>query len=157
MFLRAGMVQKEGIEFKAIRVKNSTFAELTIGTEASLSKKVTAEEMARFAELSGDHNPLHTDEAFARAAGFDTRVVYGQLLHAYVSALAGMQLPGKHCLLLSTDLNFKHPTFLNDTVTVTGKVASRIDSLQVIAVEVRITNQHGVVVAQGKYLAKVLK
>jgi acyl dehydratase len=101
-----------------------TLEELVEGTEASFQYLVRDADVEAFAELSGDRNPLHTDPAFSRRAGFRDRVVHGAFVAALASRLVGMDLPGRDSLLLSLRLDFVAPTFPGETVEVTGKVES---------------------------------
>lgn len=85
---------------------------------------VDDEQMRRFAELSGDFNPLHTDEAFAKAKGFEGRVVYGALLLAKVSELIGMRLPGKDGVWARVEFDFLKPLYVNQSAELEARVAS---------------------------------
>lgn len=85
---------------------------------------VDDQQMRRFAELSGDFNPLHTEEAFARAKGFQGRVVYGALLLAKVSELIGMRLPGKDSIWARVDFEFLKPLYVNQAAVLEARVAS---------------------------------
>ncbi|MBI2236375.1 MAG: (R)-hydratase [Magnetospirillum sp.] len=84
------------------------------GTTARLPFRVSAEDMDAFARLSGDFNPLHTDDAFARASGFAGRVVYGGLLVAQVSRLLGMELPGRDGVWIGLKMDFRAPLFIDE-------------------------------------------
>ena len=99
-----------------------TLSELGPGFRAAVDFTVTAEQMRQFAELSGDFNPLHTDEAFARRKGFEGRVVYGALLVALVSRLIGMELPGQDGVWASVSLDFRKPLYVGDAAQVEGIV-----------------------------------
>ncbi len=94
------------------------------GQSVSVELWVDDEQMRRFAELSGDFNPLHTDDAFARAKGFRGRVVYGALLLAKVSELIGMRLPGKDSVWARVDFEFLRPLYVNQSAELEARVAS---------------------------------
>jgi acyl dehydratase len=98
------------------------FEDLQFGQEARFEALITAADVDRFAELSGDVSPLHTDQAFAAARGFGDRVVHGAYLAALASRLCGMVLPGRNGLLLAMSLSFAAPTLVGTRVTVTGTV-----------------------------------
>ena len=70
--------------------------DLTVGQSVVVELSIDDAQLRQFAELSGDFNPLHTDDAFARSKGFRGRVVYGALIIAKISELIGMRLPGKN-------------------------------------------------------------
>lgn len=94
-------------------MKALALSDLTEGAAARLSFRVSAEDMDAFARLSGDLNPLHTDDAFARAKGFCGRVVYGGLLVAQVSRLLGMELPGRDGVWMGLRMEFRAPLFID--------------------------------------------
>src|SRR3989344_227582 len=96
------------------------FASISVGEAASFEKIISEDDVRAFAVLSGDYNPLHMDDAYARSTSFGARVVHGMLLAGLVSRLIGMQLPGKRALLMKESLEFKKPVYIGDTVTVEG-------------------------------------
>jgi len=97
--------------------------ELTEGRAVVVELSVDDAQMQKFAELSGDFNPLHTDEAFARSKGFQGRVVYGALLVAKVSELIGMRLPGKHSVWASLSLEFLLPLYVGESAQLEAVVS----------------------------------
>lgn len=105
-------------------------AQLLSVRELIAGRRVTAElcvddaQMYRFAALSGDHNPLHLDEAFARSKGFAGRVVYGGLLVAKISELIGMRLPGKNSVWASLSLDFLKPLYVGESAELEAEVRS---------------------------------
>lgn len=133
-----------------------SYEDISIGQEASFSRTITAEMMDSFLLLSGDENPLHADEAFAKGKGFPERVVYGMLTASLYSCLAGMHLPGKNCLLQSVHADFLHPVFLGDTLTVNGEITEKTDSVRQIVIRAVIRNQDGKKVSRAKIEAGVL-
>lgn len=90
-----------------------SLAELTEGLRVVAPFSIDSQQMRQFAELSGDFNPLHTDDTFARSKGFEGRVVYGALLAAKVSELIGMRLPGRNSVWVSLSLDFLKPLYVN--------------------------------------------
>ncbi len=85
---------------------------------ASATRRVVEEDIIKFAEVSGDHNPLHLDEAFAASTKFEGRVAHGMLTASFISALFGNQFPGPGCIYISQTLKFKAPVRIGDTVKV---------------------------------------
>ena len=134
-----------------------TLAQLAPGTAESFSVTVTTEMMEHFYAITGDASPIHMDEAYAAQRGYPGRVVYGMLGASLVSTLAGVYLPGEHCLLHEVDARFAKPVFIGDTLTVTGKVAEVNDTFGEITVKYSITNQNGQKVTRGLYKAGVAK
>ncbi len=125
--------------------------DLVEGQTYSFLASITPQEMMHFCQLSGDTNPLHMDDDFARKRGFRSRVVYGLLMGAYVSRMAGMFLPGKNCLLLGVDLKFVSPCYVGDTIEVTAVVREISMALKAAVLKVVITNKaSGHVLARGK-------
>ncbi len=134
-----------------------TLAQLAPGTTESFTVTVTTEMMEHFYAITGDASPIHMDEAYAAQRGYPGRVVYGMLGASLVSTLAGVYLPGEHCLLHEVDARFAKPVFIGDTLTVTGKVAEVNDTFGEITVKYSITNQNGQKVTRGLYKAGVAK
>ena len=132
-------------------------AQLAPGTAESFTVTVTTEMMEHFYAITGDASPIHMDEAYAAQRGYPGRVVYGMLGASLVSTLAGVYLPGEHCLLHEVDARFAKPVFIGDTLTVTGKVAEVNDTFGEITVKYSITNQNGQKVTRGLYKAGVAK
>jgi 3-hydroxybutyryl-CoA dehydratase len=92
------------------------FEDLRIGQGASLLRTVTQADVIAFAEVSGDHNPVHLDEAYAAQTAFKTRIAHGMLSASYISALLGTRLPGPGAIYLSQTLHFRRPVRLGVTV-----------------------------------------
>ena len=78
--------------------------------------KITPEVYYSFQRCSNDFNPLHTDAAFAAKKGFNQVVVYGNVLNAFISHFVGMLLPSRDVMILSQNINFRKPVFVNDEV-----------------------------------------
>ncbi len=105
------------------------FEDLTVGQTAQMSRVVGAADIEAFAEVSGDNNPVHLDEAYAKTTTFGERIAHGMLSAAYISALLGMKLPGPGVIYLSQSLRFRRPVKIGDLVvarvTVTALNAAR--------------------------------
>lgn len=97
--------------------------DLTEGQSVVVELSFDDAQMQKFAELSGDFNPLHTDDAFARSKGFRGRVVYGALLVAKISELIGMRLPGRNSVWSSLTLDFLQPVYVDQAVQLEAVVA----------------------------------
>ena len=96
------------------------FDELSIGQAAEMSRVVGAADIEAFAEVSGDNNPVHLDEAYAKTTTFGERIAHGMLSAGYISAVLGTVLPGPGAVYLSQTLAFKRPVKIG--VEVTAKV-----------------------------------
>ena len=116
-----------------------TFASLAVGDHASIECQVTEEDISSFAELSGDHNPLHVDDSYAAHTPFGKKVAHGMLLGAFVSQLIGMKLPGHHALLMKQSLEFKKTAHGGDVIVVRGTVVHKSDVTHLIELAVTLT------------------
>lgn len=92
------------------------FDELTVGQTAEMSRVVGVADIEAFAEVSGDNNPVHLDEAYAKTTAFGERIAHGMLSAAYVSAVLGTRLPGPGAIYLSQSLRFRRPVRIGDLV-----------------------------------------
>ena len=93
------------------------FDELAVGQTAEVSHVVGAHDLEAFAEVSGDTNPVHLDEAYAKTTTFGGRIAHGMLGAAYISAVIGNRLPGPGSIYLSQSLRFRRPVRIGDAVT----------------------------------------
>src|SRR3982751_3154531 len=96
--------------------------ELVPGMSASSTRTVTEQHIQLFGEATGDMNPVHFDEEFARKTVFRGRVAHGALSIGFISALLGTQLPGEGSIFLSASIVFKTPVRIGDTVVTTARV-----------------------------------
>lgn len=112
--------------------------------------QVTVEDIDRFAEVSGDDNPIHMDAGFARERGFRGRVVHGMLLGAFLSRVLGTKLPGAGALWLSQSLRFVQPVYVNDRIEVIVKVRYKSESLRMMVLETIVLNERGATVLEGE-------
>ena len=134
-----------------------TLAEMTPGLTESFTVTVTEEMMQDFERLSGDCSPIHVDETYAKARGYGGRVVYGMLGASFFSTLAGVYLPGEHCLLHGVECKFARPVFIGDTLTVTGTVVNVSEAVAEAEIKAVITNQDGKKVTRGVIKAGLAK
>lgn len=118
-------------------------ADLAPGVTESFTVTITEEMMAQFYAITGDNSPIHMDADYAAGRGYPGRVVYGMLGASFLSTLAGVYLPGEHCLLHGVDLKFAKPIFIGDTLTVTGVVDEVNDTFREITIKASIVNQDG--------------
>lgn len=95
-----------------------TIGELKVGMTASHEHVVTAQDVEAFAAVSGDHNPVHLDEAYAKTTRFKGRIAHGMLVASYISTVLAAKLPGPGTIYLGQTLTFKAPVRLGDKVDV---------------------------------------
>lgn len=131
-----------------------TFDDIKIGLEHKFTEKITKSNLDSFAIVSGDYNPLHMDEIYAKTTKFKKRVCHGMLLASFFSRLVGMYIPGKNALYFSQTLDFQNPCYVDDTVTVQGQVMDKSDSTKIITLKTSIHNQMGLCLVDG--IAKIM-
>ncbi len=102
-----------------------------------------------FQLCSGDMNPLHTDESFAKQKGFRERVMYGNILNGFVSYFIGECLPTKSVIIHSQDIVFKNPVYLNDNVLLEAVIDGVYESVNAIEFKFKFFNQNNKVIAKG--------
>ena len=124
--------------------------DLTVGQKASRSLTLTAEHVEKYAEMTGDYNPLHFDEAFAAGTKFGKLVVQGGLTTGVLNALVAMDMPGPGTVFLSHDIKFLAPVFIGDTITGEAEVLSVHATKPVTQLKVTITRQTGETVLEGE-------
>ncbi len=126
-----------------------------LGQTDSLIRSVTAAEVERFAEASGDTNPMHLDETFAATTRFGRRIAHGMLGASYISALIGTRFPGPGTIYMSQTLNFTAPVFLGDELTVTATVIRYQADKQILTLATTVTNARGRQVIGGEAVCLV--
>lgn len=98
-----------------------------------------------------DKSPIHIDEDYARSAGFAGRVMHGAILQGFLSHFVGMRFPGRRSLILSVNLNYHRPTYLGDEINLTARVRQKVETGQVIVLEVKFLNcKSETILASGK-------
>ena len=123
---------------------------LHVGQTAERTLTLTAEHVRKYAEISGDHNPLHFDEAFAAGTKFGRLVVQGGLTTGLLHALVAMDMPGPGSVFLSQNWKFTAPVFIGDTITAHAEVLKVHQTKPVSQLAVRVTRQSGETVLEGE-------
>ncbi len=100
------------------------FEDLSVGMEASHEKTVSEGDISHFAEVTGDFNPVHMDQAYASTTFFKSRIAHGMLSASLISTVLGTKLPGNGCIYLSQTLRFLAPVRIGDTVKAMARVVS---------------------------------
>jgi len=131
--------------------------DLAIGDTFTKSRTITDELIRAFAELSGDHNPLHLDEDFAAKTRFGRRIAHGMLSGAFISAVLGFEFRERKIVYLSQTMKFTAPVFIGDTVTTTATVRNIREDKGIVALETTCTKQDGTVAVQGQAMVMILK
>lgn len=120
-----------------------TIDQIHTGMEERFTVTITPEMMEQFYDITGDCSPIHIDAEYAAGRGYPGRVVYGMLSASLLSTLAGVYLPGEHCLLHQVDSKFTRPVFIGDTLTVVGTVTEVNETFREITIRGEILNQDG--------------
>ena len=123
---------------------------VTVGQRAQRSLTLTSKHVASFAELTGDYNPLHFDEAFVARTKFGRLVVQGGLTTGLLHALVAMDMPGPGTVFLSQNWKFTAPVYIDDTITAAAEVLSVHATKPVTQLAIRVTRQTGEVVLEGE-------
>lgn len=135
-------------------IENRTFDEMEVGDTASLERTLTWRDIELFAVMSGDVNPAHVDEEYARSDRFHGIVAHGMWGASLISTLLGTRLPGPGTIYLEQTLRFRHPIAIGDTISVSVAVASKDQMRHRVVLDCRCVNQRGEIVIDGT--AKVL-
>ena len=130
--------------------------DLKIGDSFSTTRVVTDELVRKFAELSGDYNPIHLDEEFAKTTRFGRRIAHGMLSGAFISAVLGYEFRERRIVYLSQTMKFTAPVFLDDTVTATATVSAIREDKPIVTLETICTNQNGEVLVKGEAAVMIL-
>src|SRR6266567_6828646 len=128
-----------------------------IGMQRTLSRTITEDDILLFARVSGDHNPIHLDPAYAERSIFGKRIAHGFLIGSLISAVLGNDLPGPGTIYLGQTLKFLAPIHIGDTVTVIVKVVAIREDKRIITLHTDCTNQHGTLVLSGEATVKYAK
>ena len=123
---------------------------LNVGDTASRSKTITDADIHAFADVSGDHNPLHVDDDFAARTRFGHRIAHGMLSASLISAVLANDLPGHGSIYLGQTLQFVAPVFPGDEVTARVTVTALRDDKPIATLQTICTNQRNEVVIKGE-------
>lgn len=126
------------------------FDSIKTGQSASFTKTFSAEDIAGFADMTGDINPLHLDSQFAQSRKFEGKIAHGLLTASLISAVLGTQLPGPGTIYLSQNIDFFKPVYPEDTITATVTVIEKIQEKKRLIFECVCNNQNGIEVLKGQ-------
>src|SRR6185503_4825466 len=117
--------------------------DLKIGDSWSTTREISDELIREFAALSGDHNPIHLDEEFAKQTRFGRRIAHGMLSGAFISAVLGYEFKERKIVYLSQTMKFTAPAYLGDTITTTATVTRIREDKPILTLETVCRNQNG--------------
>ena len=122
---------------------------MEVGQTARRTRTVSARDIELFTEMTGDHNPLHYDQALAEASRFGGIIVQGGVTSGLLNALVAEDLPGPGSVFLHVDWSFKAPVRPGDEITAEAEVLEVRDDKPICTLRTTITNQDGTVVLDG--------
>lgn len=124
--------------------------DLVVGQKAARSLTLTKEHVRKYAEITGDHNPLHFDEPFAAKTKFGRLVVQGGLTTGILNALVATDMPGPGTMFLSQNWKSTAPVFIGDTITGEAEIVSIHQTKPVTQLKIKVTRQTGETVVEGE-------
>jgi len=129
-----------------------SYDDIEVGMKASFSKTISESDVYLFAGISGDFNPMHVNEEFAKQTPFGQRIAHGALPQGLIAPVLGMKLPGLGTIVVEVTTRFKAPTLFGDTITASAEVTEKLDAKRRIRMALLWTNQRGETVANGEAL-----
>jgi 3-hydroxybutyryl-CoA dehydratase len=127
-----------------------TIDEMNIGDAAEFAKTVTETDVTLFAGITGDFNPVHINEDYAKGTVFKGRIAHGMLSAGFISSALAMKLPGAGTIYLSQSLEFKAPVHIGDTVTARVEVKEKITEKNRVTFRTTCVNQNGTLLMDGE-------
>jgi 3-hydroxybutyryl-CoA dehydratase len=129
-----------------------SYSQIEVGMKASLSKTISESDVYLHAGITGDFNPMHVNEEYAKTTQFGARIAHGSLVESFMAPVLGTKLPGLGTVALEKKCRFVAPTYFGDTLTSTAEVIEKLDAKKWVRLKCTWTNQHGKQVAVGSAL-----
>jgi acyl dehydratase len=129
--------------------------QVQVGDQATLTRAITDDMVVAYADLVGDHNPVHLDDAFAATTRFGRRIAHGMLVAGLISTVIAADLPGPGSVYLGQTLQFKAPVYLGDTITVRVKAIKVREDKPIVTLATVCTNQDRQNVIEGEAVVLV--
>ena len=127
-----------------------TVKELKIGDRAEFTKTISESDVYLYAGVTGDLNPAHINEEYAKQTFFKTRIAHGLLSAGLISTVLGNELPGPGSVYIRQELNFLAPVHMGDTITARAEVAEILSEENRVKLKTSCINQSGVTVLDGE-------
>jgi len=131
-------------------IKELTYNDIQVGDMEFVTKTITDSDIVQFANLTGDFNPIHIDEEFAKKTPFKETIAHGLLTGSFISTVIGMKLPGVNSIYLSQNFKFTAPVKIGDTIKATVEVVEKRDDKKIIKLKTQVFNQHQKMVVDGE-------
>ena len=122
----------------------------TVGDSAEIKKTIEQADIDAFAEVTGDHNPVHVDEEFAKTTRFGRRIAHGMLTASLISSVLANKLPGEGSVYLNQTLQFVAPVFPGDEITARVTVKEILEDKPILKLETICMNQRDEIVIRGE-------
>ena len=133
-------------------ITGKSIDQIKVGDTAEFAKTVTETDIYLYAGITGDFNPAHVNEVYAKNTFFKTRIAHGMLTAGFISAIIANQLPGPGTIYLKQDLSFLAPVHIGDTITGRVEVMELIPEKNRVRLKTTCSNQDGVIVISGEGL-----
>jgi 3-hydroxybutyryl-CoA dehydratase len=128
--------------------------ELEIGQKEFVEKTISETDIYLYAGITGDLNPAHVNEEYAKKTFFKSRIAHGMLTAGLISAVVGMKLPGPGTIYMAQELKFTAPVRIGDTIKAEGEVVEINKDKNIAVIKTTCTNQDGIVVLTGTATVK---
>jgi len=122
---------------------------IQVGDKAARKRIFTDADVQQFADLTGDHNPVHLDAEFAAGTQFRAQIVHGMLVGSLFTGVLGEELPGPGSIYMTQNLSFKAPVYLGQEVTASVEVTSIREGKGIVSFDTYVTDQDGKVLVKG--------
>jgi 3-hydroxybutyryl-CoA dehydratase len=125
----------------------------SIGDKAAFSKTISESDIYQFAGITGDFNPMHINEEYAKGTRFGKRIAHGMLTSSFICTVLGMKLPGPGTIHISQQLEFLKPVYIGDTITVNMEITEVLEK-GFLKIRSSISNQNNEMVVDGFSVVK---
>ncbi len=129
-----------------------TITELSVGDAAEFAKTVSESDIYLYAGITGDLNPAHVNEEYAKGTFFKTRIAHGMLAAGFISTVMGTRLPGPGTVYVKQGLIFLAPVYMGDTITARVEVKEIMTEKNRLKLRTFCVNQDGTTVMDGEAL-----
>ncbi|MFX0085587.1 MAG: MaoC family dehydratase [Candidatus Hodarchaeota archaeon] len=133
-------------------MKKLRYINIKVGQTAEYERTITDDDIEKFAEVSGDYNPVHMDEEYAKQTIFKGRIAHGMLSASFISTVLASKLPGPGSIYLKQDLVFRKPVRIGDKILVKVEVVSKNDEKKRLTLKTLCWNQENEIVIDGEAL-----
>ena len=134
-----------------------TIDQIHVGDAAEISKTISETDIYLYAGITGDFNPAHVNEEYAKKTFFKTRIAHGMLLGGFISAVLANQLPGPGTIYMKQELSFLAPVRIGDTITARVEVIEAVTEKNRVRLKTTCTNQEGKLVMDGEAMVSAPK